>query len=381
MTGNRRPFRPIHAPAAASCPLCGAPGPIARALGACLACIRAGRKEPLHLAARQRRAARDAFGLPEQAPRTGSIRCQRCFRRCAPEPGAPGFCGVRKASVERSPGPVTGGDNEAPLHWYYDPLPTNCVADWVCAAGSGAASAPGSPGWHSRLLGNSPSNLAVFAYGCTFDCLYCQNSSCREVAAITDQATVADLARAVDQRTACVCFFGGDPTPQIPLALAAMERAARARSFPVCWETNGAMSPRLLERMIEISLRTDGTIKLDLKAWHRALHQALTGAPRRRVWDNLKLVISRARERREPPLAVVSTCLVPGYIDQQEVFDIASAVAALGRDTPYALLAFHPNYLMSDLPTTSRRQAEDCLLAARRAGLTRVRIGNLHLLA
>lgn len=378
MTGNSTA---PYTPGAVSCPLCGNPGLVARALGACLACIRAGRREPLHLAARARAQAREAFGLPVKAPRAGSIRCERCFRRCAPAPGAAGFCGVRKGSRTEDGARVLGGDGEAPLHWYHDPLPTNCVADWVCAAGSGSTSTAGSPYSRSRPLERRPANLAVFAYGCTFDCLYCQNSSCREVGGTTHHATVADLARAVDGRTACVCFFGGDPTPQIPLALAAMERAARTRSFHVCWETNGAMSPDLLERLIDISLRTDGTIKFDLKAWHRGLHQALTGAPRRRVWDNLKRVISRARERREPPLAVVSTCLVPGYIDEGEIFGIASALAALDRDTPYALLAFHPHYLMSDLPTTSRRQAEACLMAAQRAGLTRVRIGNLHLLS
>jgi pyruvate formate lyase activating enzyme len=43
-------------------------------------------------------------------------------------------------------------------------------------------------------------------------------------------------------------------------------------------------------------------------------------------------------------------------------------------------LAFHPAFETSDLPTTSRRQAEACFAAATDAGLTRVRIGNIHLL-
>jgi len=36
---------------------------------------------------------------------------------------------------------------------------------------------------------------------------------------------------------------------------------------------------------------------------------------------------------------------------------------------------------MRDLPKTTRLQAEECLQAAREAGLTRVRIGNVHLLS
>jgi hypothetical protein len=36
---------------------------------------------------------------------------------------------------------------------------------------------------------------------------------------------------------------------------------------------------------------------------------------------------------------------------------------------------------MSDLPTTSRKEAEEARETARAAGLRRVRVGNLHLLS
>ena len=36
--------------------------------------------------------------------------------------------------------------------------------------------------------------------------------------------------------------------------------------------------------------------------------------------------------------------------------------------------------MMADLPTTSRRHAEEALAAAREKGLRRVRLGNIHLL-
>jgi pyruvate formate lyase activating enzyme len=49
-------------------------------------------------------------------------------------------------------------------------------------------------------------------------------------------------------------------------------------------------------------------------------------------------------------------------------------------DIPYSLLAFHPQFYMSDLPMTSRDLADRCCQAARDAGLKNVRIGNVHLL-
>ncbi len=56
-------------------------------------------------------------------------------------------------------------------------------------------------------------------------------------------------------------------------------------------------------------------------------------------------------------------------------------IASLDPDLPYSLLAFHPQFFLHDLPVTSRDDAEEALAAARAAGLTRVRIGNRHLLA
>ena len=77
---------------------------------------------------------------------------------------------------------------------------------------------------------------------------------------------------------------------------------------------------------------------------------------------------------------MASTCLVPGHVDAAEVGAIAAGVAALDPQLPYSLLAFAPHYLLADLPTTSRAQAEECVAAARAAGLGRVHLANRHLL-
>jgi len=41
---------------------------------------------------------------------------------------------------------VGGAPIQGNLRWYFDPLPTNCVADWVCPGGTGA----GCPKWARR---------------------------------------------------------------------------------------------------------------------------------------------------------------------------------------------------------------------------------------
>jgi len=72
--------------------------------------------------------------------------------------------------------------------------------------------------------------------------------------------------------------------------------------------------------------------------------------------------------------------LVPGYIDREEVAAIAGLIADLNPDIPYSLLAFHPQFFMSDMPMTTKTLANQCLQAARDSGLKNVRLGNVHLL-
>jgi pyruvate formate lyase activating enzyme len=85
-------------------------------------------------------------------------------------------------------------------------------------------------------------------------------------------------------------------------------------------------------------------------------------------------------ERPDPPFLVASTLLVPGYVGEEEVSKIASFIARLNPDIPYALLGFAPQFCLDDFPTTSVAQAEACVEAAKRAGLRRVRLGNHHLI-
>jgi pyruvate formate lyase activating enzyme len=281
------------------------------------------------------------------------------------------YCGVRRNEGGR----LVGGDAAAGVvEWYHDPLPTNCVADWVCPGGSGS-------GYPRYAYASRPergyANLAVFYRACNFDCLFCQNWHWREPSCRT--ASALELASAVDSRTACICYFGGDPTPQLPHALEAARLAREAgggRILRICWETNGAMEQRALDQMIEVSLVSGGCIKFDLKAWNEDVHLALCGVSNKRTLENFRHAAAYRAQRPNPPLLVASTLMVPGYVDAQEVAGIARFIASIDPDIPYALLAFAPHFLMDDLPTTSRAQARACLQAAREAGLTNVRLGN-----
>jgi len=140
------------------------------------------------------------------------------------------------------------------------------------------------------------------------------------------------------------------------------------------------MNPELLGEMLNLSLKSGGCIKFDIKAWNDSLHKALCGVSNARTKENFERAAQWVEKRPKPPLLVASTLLVPGYIDEKEVEDISKWIASLDPEIPYALLAFHPQFFFKDLPTTSRRMAFRCKEVAEEAGLRNVRIGNLHLL-
>lgn len=359
------------------CRICGQrSGLIAGVLSLCADCIRTQPARALSHALEAHAAVRGEFGLPGGPPRTeGGVECPLCVNACVLGDGEIGLCGLRMARDGRL-AHLAGTPAGALVSWYDDPLPTNCVAAWVCQ-GTRVASLP---------EGRGKVNLAVFYEACTFNCLSCQNWHFR-LKHPPGRVSAKELAAQAHRRTFCVCFFGGDPTPQMLHALA-VSRILAEQGVTICWETNGSTDPDLLDQAIELSMVTGGCIKFDLKAANEHLHLALTGVSNRRTLRNFRRAccyIPRRRaqsaEIRELPLVVASTLLVPGYVDTDEVRRLARFVAELDPDIPYALLGFHPHFFMPDLPRTSVRHAEEAEAVAREAGLKRVRVGNRHLLS
>ena len=352
---------------------------MAAVLGLCAECARSGVEQVRELIEAAHGQVRAKFSDPPKVPREkGFEACRVCANACSPAEGDEGFCAIRS----RKDGEM-GLHNGPSLSWYYDRLPTNCVGDFVCAGGTGA-------GYPEFAVTDGPElgykNLAVFYHSCSFNCLFCQNWHFREDRrARGGNISASELAAAADDRTTCICYFGGDPGTQIEHALHASREARKraektGRPLRICWETNGSVTAKYFEQMIELSLESGGCVKVDLKAFDENLHKALTGVSNQRTLRNFETLAAAMDRRPVPSLAVASTLMVPGYVDEAEVGKIAGFLAGLNPHIPYSLLAFHPDFSMPDLPATPRKTAEACLDAAKRAGLRRIHIGNMHLL-
>ncbi|KPL14160.1 hypothetical protein AMJ74_03910 [candidate division WOR_3 bacterium SM1_77] len=342
------------------CKLCKNEVTISKTMPYCPDCIRDRfeeiREEILEIHGETRR----QYGLPERIPdHDGSIRCQLCVNKCGIDAGGFGFCGVR----QNADGKIVGPNKDwAFVDWYHDPLPTNCVADWVCKG--------------SKHLGYT--NLAVFYEGCTFNCLFCQNWHFRDR---KNRAATQDLGRAADASTGCVCFFGGDPTPfALHNLQVAQQLRERTRKFRICWETNGSISPTYMKKWAECALESGGCIKIDFKTCSENLNIALCGTSNENTKKNIELVAGYMEKRTNPPILIVSTLLIPGYIDEIELNALAGFISSINREMPWSFLGFYPHFRFEDMPCTSREQAEMALSIAEAHGIRNTHLGNIHLL-
>ncbi|UCD13789.1 MAG: radical SAM protein [Thermoplasmatales archaeon] len=336
------------------CNLCGVESrEISSTLGVCLSCIRITPEKAIAETEEAHKGIRKSYHLPTEPPRDlDGIQCSICANECKIGEGNEGFCGLRSTENRRLIRP-----KEGVLHTYYDPLPTNCCASWFC------------PG--SKEVGY---NLAVFPFGCSFDCVFCQNYEHKFIKA-ADHVNEDSLVNRAE-KAACVCYFGGTPEPQLPFLLKATKKILENKPVRICWEWNGTGNPKLVKKAAEYSQISDGVIKFDLKAYDRNLNIALTGRPNDRTLQNFRMIAEGFSRRN---LLTATTLLVPGYIDNEEVERIARFISDLNPDIPYSLLAFHPDFKMNDMPVTSREMALECYDTAKKF-LNRVNIGNKHLL-
>lgn len=353
-------------------------------LGACLGCVLGRAEEALEVTRKAHARSRAVFGLPSEPPSDdGGLVCGVCANDCRIGAGNSGFCGL-VLNVEGRLVRLGGTAEKGVLEWYYDGLPTNCVGWWFCPGCTGK----GYPKFaYKPEAEHGYSNLAVFYRACSYDCLFCQNWHYRKSSVEQKPVMSAEaLASKVDKHVSCICYFGGDPSPQMPHSLAtsriALEKAeAEKRILRICWETNGYMNRKLVEKAAECALESGGNIKFDLKSWNEELNIALCGVSNKPTVENFKTVGEKFfGERSELPMLSASTLLVPGYVDVEQVGRIARFISEIDPNIPYTLLAFYPCYVMNDLPTTRRKRALECLRAAERH-LKNTRMGNIHLLS
>ena len=327
--------------------------------------------------------------LPDRPPKAErpdiKLKCNLCINECVLANNDVSYCGLRNIRLRSSGQLPYPSRSKGYIHGYIDQNPTNCCNSWFCPAGT-SSGYPGFSNFEGPEFGTY--SYAAFLYGCTFDCLFCQNAS-HKIFSKKHLFDVETLANQIvkNKKITCLCYFGGTPEAQLPfsinlaeLILKKIEKQDPERIMRICWEWNGTGRQDLVEKCMQIAIRSGGNIKFDLKTYNEKLNLALCGVSNRRTLENFKFLAENYYGVRNG-LHEMSACtlMVPGYTNYEEVELITKFVSSINKKIPYSLLIFHGDYQMRDLGVTPRKQAEKCLKVAKEY-LENVHLGNKFLL-
>jgi len=123
----------------ATCKVCGKTGEdISGYLKVCKDCIKEGSEKAKELIFKTHKKAREKIGLPAMPLKDPKgVKCNFCGNECQIGEGGVGYCGLSK-NVKGKLVRELGTSEIGLIYAYKDPHPTNCVAAWYCAGGTGA---------------------------------------------------------------------------------------------------------------------------------------------------------------------------------------------------------------------------------------------------
>jgi pyruvate-formate lyase-activating enzyme len=167
-----------------------------------------------------------------------------------------------------------------------------------------------------------------------------------------------------------ISFTGGDLACQ-PEFYAEATRLIKElkRGLWVLFETNGhGLTPGNLDLLGEAGM---DSFWLDIKAYDDGVHRRLTGSSNERVLGLPSEMVERGFTIE------VTTVHIPGWVEADQIGEIAASLARVDPDIPYGIIAFFPEHELRDVPSPDYHQMIEAFEASRDAGLRNVRLGNL----
>ena len=238
-----------------------------------------------------------------------------------------------------------------------------------------------------HLLPGSKS-FSVAASGCNFHCGFCQNwqiSQKKEVAWAIGSPTTAlwpadklgepsipmfpeEIVKgALKYKCRSISYTYTEPTIFFEYAYESA-RLAKENGLLNIFVTNGYMTKEALE-MIKPYL---DAANVDLKFFTDEGYRRVCGGSLQPVLDTISLM------RKLGIWVEVTTLIVPGENDSaEELKGIASFLAGVGKEIPWHISRFHPDYKMMDKDSTPLSKLKEAEAIGKSAGLRYVYIGNV----
>ena len=218
--------------------------------------------------------------------------------------------------------------------------------------------------------------LSLGSLGCNFKCSGCQNweISCAEIdeqASGTRYISPEDLIDlALQNNCRGVAWTYNEPAIWLEYALAGA-RLAKEKGLYTVYVTNGYITPEGLDL---IGPYLDA-YRVDIKGFSRETYKKIAGITN---FVGILDTAKRAKEKWSMHIECV-TNITPDINDNlDELKKLASWIANnLGKDTPWHITRFYPNYKLTDLAATSVSYLEKIKEMALNQGLKYVYLGNV----
>ena len=275
------------------------------------------------------------------------VHCNLCAHRCTIKPARRGICGVR----ENKDGVLYTLVYGTLIAENIDPIEKK-------------------PFFHVY-----PGSLSysIATVGCNFSCEFCQNHEISQMPRSTLMITGKDVApeeivaQAKKSGSKTIAYTYTEPTIYFELAYDTA-KIAHENGLKNVFVTNGFMTPEAIDTIAPYLAAAN----VDLKSFRDDFYKKQCGA-------RLKPVLESLKKMKELGIWVeITTLLIPDLNDSdEELKDIAQFIAALGKETPWHISRFHPQFKMNSLPVTPVASLHRATEIGKQSGLKYVYSGNV----
>jgi len=274
------------------------------------------------------------------------VKCHLCARRCTISDGATGFCLVRKNE---------GG--------------TLFSLVYAKAVSAGVDPISKKPLSH---FNPGAQVMSIATAGCNFRCQFCDNWMISQDQEIAGRLfPPAEVVKAAEKRNCQgISYTYTEPTIFMEYAYDTAKLAREAGLFNT-FVTNGYMTP---EAVKTIAPYLDAAT-VDFKGGgDSGFYKSVSAVP------SVKPIYETLKELKLSGVHIeITNLVVPKIGDSMDkIKKMATWIRDyLGRDTPFHLLRFHPDYKMTTIPATSVETMERAYMVSKEAGLNYTYIGNV----
>ncbi|RLF58858.1 MAG: AmmeMemoRadiSam system radical SAM enzyme [Thermoplasmata archaeon] len=274
------------------------------------------------------------------------IRCKLCPRECVIPPDQVGFCRVRQNKNGKLVSLVYG----KPCSVAIDPIEKKPLFHF----------APGT------------SCVSFSTVGCNLDCKFCQNWEISHPDRVFGEDVppekMIDLVK--EHELPGIAYTYTEPTIFYEYALDIMKLAKKNGLYNV-WVSNGYINPEPAKKIAKYL----DAINVDLKGDPRFYRDLCGISSEEPVKNALKIY------KKSGVWIEITNLVIPGYNDRDEQLRLVAewVVKNLGKDTPYHISRFFPQFKLTNVEPTPLNTLERAARIAEDAGLRYVYIGNVYM--